>query len=311
MSFPRSLTTLLAGALDYAGLFPPAHLDLPAAVRNYAAYRSGTEAWALGRFIVPAARLPEFEDAAAGLLARQGDASPWPLAVLGGPDPAHDAELIWSFNERHAAPAAGRAVVDTLEVKADDVGTMAERVRSAPAAVAVYVELPLEPDPTDLISALANVKARAKARTGGVTADAFPSPRALGHFIKLCAEQLVPFKATAGLHHPIHARYPLTYEPDSASAPMYGYLNLLLAAAAAAEGLDLAALKALLTEEDWARFRFDDAGAAWRDHRIPLESLTRVRARTMLAVGSCSFTEPLDDLRRLLGTTGAPGPGAS
>ena len=55
------LRILLRGLIDYAGLFPPASLDMADAVRNYAAYREGEHAWALGRFVVPAARLEEFE----------------------------------------------------------------------------------------------------------------------------------------------------------------------------------------------------------------------------------------------------------
>ena len=34
-----SLRILMEGLIDYAGLFPPASLDMPTAVRNYAAYR--------------------------------------------------------------------------------------------------------------------------------------------------------------------------------------------------------------------------------------------------------------------------------
>lgn len=47
------LRTLLIHAVDYAGLFPPAKLDMETAVRNYASYQEGEHSWALGRFIVP------------------------------------------------------------------------------------------------------------------------------------------------------------------------------------------------------------------------------------------------------------------
>ncbi|MDF2772824.1 MAG: hypothetical protein K0S86_2319, partial [Geminicoccaceae bacterium] len=50
---------LLRDAVDYAGLFPPAQLDMPGAVAEYAAYLASADAWALGRFVVPAARLDE------------------------------------------------------------------------------------------------------------------------------------------------------------------------------------------------------------------------------------------------------------
>src|ERR671939_21225 len=54
-----SLHALLAGAVDYAGLFPPAGLPLEQAVGDYARYRREPEAWMLGRFVCPAARLAE------------------------------------------------------------------------------------------------------------------------------------------------------------------------------------------------------------------------------------------------------------
>ena len=55
-----SLRALLSGVVDYAGLFPPAGLPLDQAIRNYARYRQGSDAWMLGRFVIPAARLAEF-----------------------------------------------------------------------------------------------------------------------------------------------------------------------------------------------------------------------------------------------------------
>jgi hypothetical protein len=55
----RSLHALLEHLIDYAGLFPPAALTMQDAVRNYARYRDGEHAWALGMFVVPQARVPE------------------------------------------------------------------------------------------------------------------------------------------------------------------------------------------------------------------------------------------------------------
>src|SRR2546422_7259388 len=54
-----SLRALLAGSIDYAGLFPPARLPLDQAIRNYARYRTDPAGWMLGRFVCPAARLAE------------------------------------------------------------------------------------------------------------------------------------------------------------------------------------------------------------------------------------------------------------
>ena len=56
-----ALHALIDGLIDYAGLFPPAALDMAEAARNYASYAQGEYAWVLGRFVVPAARLGEVD----------------------------------------------------------------------------------------------------------------------------------------------------------------------------------------------------------------------------------------------------------
>lgn len=294
-----SARLLLEGLVDYAGLFPPARLDMAPAVRQYAEHLRSDAAWMLGRFIVPAARLQEFEDAAAALLPRDTDTAPWAISVLGGTDPAEDAERVWAFNERHAHRAIGRAVIDTMELRADDASAAERVARSVPAAVTAYVEIPVAEDASDLIGVLRGVGARAKARLGGVTADAFPPPAAVARFIRACADAGVPFKATAGLHHPLRGDYRLTYDADSPTGTMYGFLNVFLAAALAAQGLDLAELERILTESDPAALQFDGLGVSWRGRRLDLDDLRHLRARAAVAFGSCSFSEPVAELRAL------------
>ena len=301
MALPRSLRALLHGLIDYAGLFPPARLDMQSAVSSFADYLQGDRAWMLGRFVVPSSRLEEFEGAAAALLPKVREAEPWALALL-GEDPVHDAEQIFAFNERHAKTAAGRAVIDTLEVKAQTVEEVERRVRSAPPGVSIYVEVPIATDPSDLLAALGNLEGRAKMRTGGVTAEAIPAVRDVARFIRIARDQGVPFKATAGLHHPLRGSYPLTYEPGAPSGTMYGFLNVFLAALIADAGAGLAEIEAVLAEGDPARFRFDDGGIAWSGHHAPVEDVERLRARVAISFGSCSFTEPADELE-ILGVT--------
>ena len=294
-----SARVLLDELIDYAGLFPPAGLDMAAAVHEYAAQRESANAWMLGRFIVPSARLEQMEDAAAALLPRDAGAAPWRISMLAGTDPAEDAERVWSFNERHAHPAAGRAVIDTMELRAGDATAAERAVRSVPAGVTAYVEIPITDDPADLIGVLGGAGGRAKVRTGGVTPDAFPAPAHLARFIRAAGDAGVAFKATAGLHHPVRGQFRLTYEPDSPAGTMYGFLNVFLAAGLAAQGLGLAELEAVLTETDAAAFVFDDQGAAWRGRRLDLDDLRHLRSRAAAAFGSCSFSEPVADLTAL------------
>ena len=80
-----ALRALLEGVWDYAGLFPPARLGMAETVGNYASYLAGEHAWMLGRIVVPAARLDEFEAAASALLPRNEGDEPWQLSGLAAP----------------------------------------------------------------------------------------------------------------------------------------------------------------------------------------------------------------------------------
>ena len=94
-----AIRTLLAESIDYAGLFPPAGLDMGTAVENYARYSAGPWAWALGRFIVSVNQLPELEYEL-GRIPVSGD-RPWRGAALLGADHEADVKLLDAFNRRH------------------------------------------------------------------------------------------------------------------------------------------------------------------------------------------------------------------
>ena len=289
----RSVHTLLHSLIDYAGLFPPAELGMTAAVASYGSYRAGEHCWALGRFVVPVARLAEFERAAAPCLPAAG--TPWKLAALAGTDLAADLATIAAFNRGHA----GRATVDTIELKAGTPGAIAAALGAIDGRLDAFVELPIDRDPSSLVAELAGLGGRAKVRTGGVTPDAFPPPVDLIQFLRCCVEAGVPFKATAGLHHPLRGAYRLTYAQGSPSATMFGFLNVFLAAAFLEHGMGRADALALLEETSPDAFHFDEEGVAWRAHRLADAELRHTRRRSALAFGSCSFQEPIDDLHAL------------
>jgi hypothetical protein len=293
-----ALRTLLRESIDYAGLFPPAALGMPEAVANYASYRAGPHAWALGRFVVPTARLGELETAAAPLLP-SSPAEPWPLAVLLGADPAADLAAIGDFNCRHAAEGAGALLADVVEGKADTPAAVQRLLSRMPGYLRAYVEIPIGDDPTPLAAAVAAGGGRLKVRTGGVTPDAFPRTTDLVRFLRTALDAGVPFKATAGLHHPLRAEYRLTYEPGSACGTMFGFLNLFLAAAYMRAGLDDREAGLLLEEREPGAIRFDASGVEWRSRRLDLAALSGARESAILSFGSCSFTEPMGDLASL------------
>jgi hypothetical protein len=288
-----TLRTLLHGIVDYAGLFPPAGLDLGPAVAEYSEHRVGPHRWALGRFVAPATRLDAVGQAAERCFPTA--AEPWRLTGLLGTDLPGDIAAVRRFNDAYH----GRAVVDAVELRAATPADIGRAVEIIGPGLETYVELPVGSDLDPLIGAAGERGARAKVRTGGITPDAFPAPADLLRFIRTSVTARVPFKATAGLHHPLRGSYPLTYAPDSSRAPMYGFLNVFLAATFVASGLGEPEATALLTESSPAAFRFSDATVEWRGHALGEAELGRARREVATSFGSCSFREPIADLQTL------------
>jgi hypothetical protein len=296
----NALQTLLAHSIDYAGLFPPAELAMDTALDNYARYVNGPSSWALGRFIVPANRLAEFE---AGLGPSSGRevGRPWRVAALVGTDVAADLRLLEAYNGR----TGERALIDTVEVKATSERDIGEIIRLVPSSFHTYIEIPIGAEPGSLIGAIGDGGRRAKVRTGGITSEAFPPTADLLRFLRETVRLGVPFKATAGLHHPLRAVYRLTYAEQSPSGVMFGFLNLLLAVAFLQSGMAATEVARVLEEGGPSAFEVDDSGISWRRNRLDSEALNAARRLGMNSFGSCSFSEPLADLAalRLLPTT--------
>ncbi len=288
----------LRGIVDYAGLFPPASLSMPDAVRAYADYLGSDERDLLGRFIVPVSRLSEFASALAAEPLQNGDEAQWRLSVI---VPADDAgvEAIANFNRSHSNPEHARAVIDCVEIP---LATRDQALRAIDTYAKSF-ELYLEPSPLDradeILSAIAGSGAGAKIRTGGVISSAVPPAERVIAFIGKCGALGVRFKATAGLHHALHGSFPLTYETNAAAGTMFGYLNVFLVAAFHRAGLPESALLDLLEEFDPASISFDEEGAHWRGNLASVEDLESTRSSFAMSFGSCSFTEPVAEAREL------------
>lgn len=296
----NALRVLLAGIVDYAGLFPPAQLGMAEAVHNYATYLREDEAWALGRFIVPVSRLKEFEQAVERLPLQEGEAEPWHISALLGVDADADMGSILDFNHHYARERSPRAaVIDTIEVKAAGSESIRKIMTAVPSEVTAYFEIPAEEDPQELVETTRDAGARAKVRTGGVTPDMFPSGQAIVRFITTCSDAGVAFKATAGLHHPLRSLQRLRYDPDSPCAVMWGFMNVFLCAALIHAGDATGQAVQLLEEQSLHAFRFEDEAISWRDYRFTGEDLRRARDRLAISFGSCSFREPIDDLKAM------------
>ena len=296
----KSVDALVTDLVDYAGLFPPASEDMRPALENYASYLEGPDGTAVGRFIVPLPRLEELEESARGLMPRGRRSEPWHLSVLVADDVRAAADEILKFNRRYARGSRnGAATIDVAELKATTGSEIAHQHRDLPSKLTAFFEIPSSGDISPLVSRIAKVGARAKIRTGGVTPEAFPAARAVIDFMTACLREGVPFKATAGLHHPVRGEYRLTYESDSRKWMMYGFVNVFVAAALLYSGESEDTALAVLEECDPSAFTFEEDAIRWRDKQVDTEQVRACRTEFAISFGSCSFREPIEELAQL------------
>ncbi|NET09823.1 MAG: hypothetical protein F6K16_35010, partial [Symploca sp. SIO2B6] len=225
----HSLRLLLLTSIDYAGLFPPKSLNLKGAITTYKHHCAGKHHWMLGRFVVSLEHLSSLSR----YLNRYLDRSPapllWPLSVVIEPSIQALKELgRWLRKQNPFAIAA-------LEFKLTSPEVINALLPHIPPNIDLFFELPSTQNPdhpplSAYLDVLQGTQAAAKVQTGGLTPAHIPSVDALAHFISTCAKAKVPFKATAGLQHPLRSIHTL---PNGDLAQMHGFLNVALAATVA------------------------------------------------------------------------------
>ena len=280
----NAIDSLLEGLIDYAGLYPPAALDMRSAVQNYLIYSRSAHAAALGCFVVNMERLSELcEEAGDSLYSMR-------LCVIASPkaDFAVLSRLI-----------SDGARVEMMEFKTDQPREIQHLSTCVPAGVAAYFEIPVCGDASAALEAIAVSGARAKLRMGGVVAAAFPETQAVADMLQALVARRIPFKATAGLHHPIRSRHAFTGEADSVAGMMHGFVNLSCAAALLHFGGEACVAQRILDEENPGAWHVTADAIGWRSYHWSIEQMRAVRQEFLISFGSCSFVEPMLDLEAL------------
>lgn len=286
--------SFLSSLIDYAGLFPPASLPMALAVENYDRYRRGPDSWMLGRFILGCAHADAFRGALASL-PPSPESGPWRLGVVAGTAGRRDSEVV----EALRSDLAGRVKIDAIECAPATPDQVEEILSWLPNAPCRYVEVPLSDDPDAWLPAIQRTGAWLKIRTGSVVAEGIPDSSLVLRFLRAAVTGGVSFKATAGLHHPVRGTYPLTYAPDSPTAVMHGFLNLIAATALLHEGATDSTACEALEETDPGAFLIDGPDLSWRGRWLGAPALSRARDLSLHSFGSCSFLEPVEALAEL------------
>jgi hypothetical protein len=284
---------LFRGLFDDASLFPPAALPMAAAVGGHLRHKSAWYREASGSFVCADARLPELSAALTAAMVIELDLA---LVLPGGPaslDQALDVvfadpRLRLRAVELPVSPAADTTEEDTAAA----VRATVEALDRTPLAGATaFIEIPVSQLNTDAVRPAAEHRYLIKLRTGGTAAAAFPDEDSLAAALVTLAGERLPFKCTAGLHHAIRHRAADT------GFEHHGFLNVLLATAAALDGASASDAAAILARQEAGLI------AAAAGH---LDGEQAAAARGLFtSFGTCSIDEPMADLVTLgLVTTG-------
>ena len=147
--------------------------------------------------------------------------------------------------------------------------------RAADVDVPLFIEIP-GPATAQWLAAVDEVAAcghRLKLRLGNIDHDLIPDSPTVAAWIDAALDRETPFKATAGLHRAVR------HEPEGGGA--HGFLNVMAATQVLWDGGTVDDATAALEQRDGAALAATDVSSA---------------RRWFTSFGSCSVTEPLDDL---------------
>lgn len=297
-----SLRGLLAHSIDYAGMFPPCQLELEQALQNQARYLRANDSWMLSAFVLPIHQFGATKE----LLSEFDPLHPLRVSAL-GPKTDNAGAFREALGRTNAAVRSLSAhnvdLVSVMQLEmylpGDADAALLNEAGAILGTLPVFWEAPSD-RAEQTIALVAEFNSNAdtptfgyKLRTGGVTADAFPTSMQIAQALVTPATHQVPIKFTAGLHHP------LRQYREEVQAKMHGFLNVLGAAVLAAEHKwDAKETVLMLEDENADSFSFTDEFFAWRSWKIDTPRV-EYRRNFVTSFGSCSFDEPREDLQAL------------
>lgn len=317
----QSLEIFLNGLIDYAGLFPPAKLPLDEAFPNYVKYKNEKYQKIISKFICPAEKLSELQSLLYEI--PESFERVYPVSVLGkGGLDKEDffMNLEYDLKNWHTFQSKNSTVTEskTFEVKIPEVliasgnsdtiydliepcSDFISQIIGEDVIIAFEVTL-IDDWKHNTRKSIEAIKRHNlnfdnvifKLRTGGLTAEAFPATDQVAFVIHELLDRNIPMKCTAGLHHP------LRHFNKSVNIKMHGFFNIFCCGVIAyTHNISHHEMVNLLEDENATRFEFSGEYFSWNGYRVTLDEISAGREEFLLSFGSCSFNEPLEDMKSM------------
>ncbi len=293
----RTVATLMDSAIDFAGLFPPAKMQMTDAIEEYLNLINGTENWIVNRFVCPATRLDELGK----MLSTRNNTEAINLAVVsqGGLTLdtfetilESDAKLMNAFSIEFGQIATIEAL--ELKVPTDDQLPKALKDLGSFSHIDVFAELPTDQSGFDGLAEVAATEwIGAKGRSGGIEPAMVPTSMLLAGFLKTCLDLQLRFKLTAGLHEPVR------HFDKAVGTDVHGFGNVIGACLFhSAFDLSTSEIAEILERSELSWFEVSDDRIRIQNQDFSIDDLEEFRG-DFEGFGSCSIQEPLEGMAKL------------
>jgi len=299
----NSLKLFLTKLIDYAGLFPPAKLQLKPALNNYNNDIKCSDKWMLSQFILPLSNLNNITEKMMDGFSQNFQLK---LSLLSN-DLDLDIDQLFLFKDKFGE----KVEFSGLESKILDIHsfhTILEKTNEVQNKnqlnMASFFELPTQENWIDkMIKSVEiitefnfnhNSNFGFKLRCGGVEPYMFPSPENIAETIIICIQNNISLKFTAGLHHPVR------HYNDSIQTKMFGFFNIFIGGMLAKKyRFNHVELIEVLIDQSSNNFKFKEEGLSWKKYNLSNKEIIQFRENDFISYGSCSFNEPREDLTKL------------
>jgi hypothetical protein len=312
-----SIKSFLETIIDYAGMYPPAKLPFDEAFANYLEYLQDDYGWMISKFVLDSKTIQKLREFVEKNDTGRNKIS---LTVLLEKENSETdlkkniEDELREFSDLTAS-LKEQIQIDSFEFKIPEdmilknstkevsylLDLVSETVRSAmQKPVFIFYEGKSEKRYIKLlIDALAQHNSKSynsglKLRTGSTELNPMPDVADIVFAIRTCLDREIPMKFTAGLHHP------LRHFDSPSGKDVHGFFNVFAAGIIAfRHNISDFGLMEIINDKDANDFIFTDEYFSWKDWKISIEEITGARKNLVTAFGSCSFDEPVDDLKKL------------